>query len=102
MHRRCVLILCAVAGVAHGAPQNYVYTRSDELSAFAALVERPDIAGVQIVYAWNSLESAQGVYDFARIERDLAFVERRQKQLFLQIQDRFFEVGHRHVPDYLL
>jgi len=32
---------------------------------------------------------------------DLAFLEQRHKRLFLQIQDRFFEIGHRKVPAYL-
>jgi hypothetical protein len=38
--------------------------KSDELSTLARLVERPDIDGVQIVYNWNSLEGAKGIYDF--------------------------------------
>ncbi len=100
---RFFLIVCALSGLAHAAPpRNFLYTRSEELSAFAALIERPDIEGVQIVYSWKSLESARGVYDFERIERDLAFLEQRHKRLFLQIQDRFFEIGHRNVPAYLL
>jgi hypothetical protein len=99
------LALCpslAAAPAQAAPPQNFLYTSSDELASFAALVERPDIAGVQIVYSWKSLESARGVYDFSRIERDLDFVERRHKRLFLQIQDRFFEIAHRNVPAYLL
>ena len=36
------------------------------------------------------------------IESDLAAVQRLHKQLFLQIQDRFFEHEHRNVPRYLL
>jgi len=100
---RNFLIACALGGLAHAAPpQNFLYTRSEDLQSLAPLVERPDIGGVQIVYTWKSLESARGVYDFSRIDRDLAFLEQRHKQLFLQIQDRFFEVGHRHVPAYLL
>jgi hypothetical protein len=100
---RPALVLLFLGTGGHAAtPQNFLFTRSDDLETFADLVVRPDIGGVQIVYDWNSLESAKGVYDFARIERDLAFLERRHKRLFLQIQDRFFEIGHRNVPDYLL
>jgi hypothetical protein len=98
-----ILILCAPGGLAHAAPpQNFLYTRSDDLEPIAALIERPDVDGVQIVYHWKSLESAQGIYDFRHIERDLAFLAQRHKRLFLQIQDRFFEVSHRNVPTYLL
>lgn len=97
------LMLCAAAACANAAPpQNFLYTSSDDLDAFAALIDRPDIGGVQIVYSWKSLEGARGQYDFARIENDLAFLEARHKQLFIQIQDRFFEVAHRNVPAYLL
>ncbi len=95
-----LLLFCAAAGATE--PQNFLYTRSDDLVTFGPLLERPDIAGVQIVYSWKSLEGAKGVYDFSRIEHDLEFLEQRHKRLFLQIQDRFFELGHRHVPAYLL
>lgn len=100
---RLLFFALALSGLAQAAPpRSFLFTSSDDLQSLAALLERPDIAGVQIVYTWKSLESARGVYDFSRIDRDLAFVEKRNKRLFLQIQDRFFEVGHRHVPDYLL
>ncbi len=100
---RCFLVVCALGGLAQAAPpQNFLYTSSADLHSLAAPVERPDIGGVQIVYNWKALESAKGVYDFSRIDRDLAFLEQRHRRLFLQIQDRFFEVGDRNVPTYLL
>jgi hypothetical protein len=67
-----------------------------------ALIERPEIAGVQIVYTWRSLEHAPGEYDFSQIETDLAFLEKRGKKLFVQLQDRFFLIEARNVPEYLL
>jgi hypothetical protein len=95
--------LGALAGLANAAPpQNFLYTSSGDLQQHAALIDRPDIGGVQIVYSWKSLEGAPGKYDFSRIEADLAFLKARHKQLFIQIQDRFFEVAHRNVPSYLL
>ncbi|WP_198672777.1 hypothetical protein [Photorhabdus sp. CRCIA-P01] len=36
-----------------GKPQNYLYTSSDELEQLGPLLERQDIAGVQIVYSWK-------------------------------------------------
>jgi hypothetical protein len=83
-------------------PVNYLFADSDALVRRTALIERADVAGVQIVYTWKSLEPAQGEYDFSRIEADLAFLEKRGKKLFLQLQDRFFVIEARNVPRYLL
>jgi hypothetical protein len=97
------LTLAASAGRAATAePANFLFLDSEALAPHAALVERPDIAGVQIVYSWKSLEPAPDRYDFAQIDSDLAFVEKRGKKLFAQIQDRFFERRHRNLPRYLL
>lgn len=96
----CACTLCDSAMAA--TPQNFLFIGGDDLAEHSKLIERPDIAGVQVVYSWKSLESSKGVYDFSQIERDLGFVTQRHKQLFLQIQDRFFEVTHRNVPAYLL
>ncbi len=101
MHRIALLLLTTL-GVQAAEPQNFLFMGTDDLAEHEKLIERPDINGVQIVYSWKSLEGARGVYDFSRIERDLDFVTKRNKQLFLQIQDRFFEIGHRNVPAYLL
>lgn len=101
MHRIALLLLTSL-GVQAAEPQNFLFVGTGDLAEHEKLIERPDINGVQIVYSWKSLEGARGVYDFSRIERDLDFVTKRNKQLFLQIQDRFFEIGHRNVPAYLL
>lgn len=94
-------LLASVAGAA-GGPANFLFTDSDALRAHPQLVERPEIAGVQIVYSWKSLEPAAGRYDFSQIEADLAYLEKRGKRLFVQLQDRFFLIDARHVPGYLL
>jgi hypothetical protein len=98
----CLLlcVLCPDAAVA--APQHYLFTSSDELARLASLIQRPDIAGVQVVYSWKSLEKTRDQYDFSRIERDLAYLEGLNRKLFVQVQDRFFEVQHRNIPAYLL
>jgi hypothetical protein len=83
-------------------PANFLYTSSDDLARFSSLIGRPDIGGVQVVYSWRSLEKAKDQYDFSQIEADLEFVHILHKQLFIQIQDRFFEIKHRGIPDYLL
>ena len=57
---------CLHAAAAAPTPQNFLFAGSDELAAITALVARPDIGGVQIVYSWKSLETARDHYDFAR------------------------------------
>ena len=96
------LLLCLNVESAAAAPQNFLFTDSDSLKSQSALLRRPDIAGAQVVYTWKSLETAQDQYDFSRIESDLAFLTSVDRKLFIQIQDRFFEVQHRNVPAYLL
>lgn len=90
------------AGARASEPQNFLFLGSGELPANAALMDRPEISGVQVVYSWKSLEPEKDRFDFSLIESDLAEVEKRGKKLFLQIQDRFFEREHRHLPRYLL
>lgn len=83
-------------------PQDFLYTDSDSLGKIDILIKRADIHGVQIVYSWKSLEKTKGVYDFAQIEHDLNYLTALNKKLFIQIQDRFFEVSSRNVPQYLM
>jgi hypothetical protein len=101
-----LLASIAFAGVARAEPGhdpvNFLFADSDDLVTRQSLIERPDIAGVQIVYTWKSLEHAKGEYDFSQIESDLAFLEKRGKKLFVQLQDRFFFIEARNVPRYLL
>lgn len=95
-------LLFAAAPASAQELRHFIYLGSDELASETALLDRPEIAGAQVIYSWRELESARGEYDFSRIERDLALVEARGKQLFLQLQDRFFSAGARNLPDYLL
>jgi hypothetical protein len=62
----------------------------------------PDVVGVQIVYRWRDLEPQKDVYRFDRIEADLAFLGGKGKQLWVQLQDRFFRPEDRGIPDYVL
>lgn len=105
MHYRLTLTALSTLFVAHSAlakaPQNYLYTSSGELAEHRALLARPDIHGVQIVYSWKQLEPAEGKYDFSAIEQDLAQTDALHKKLFIQIQDRFFEAQARNIPAYL-
>ena len=84
-----------------GVPVNFLYTSSGDLEKVQALLKRPDIDGVQIVYSWKSLEPGMGQYDFSQIDHDLAIADAMGKKLFIQIQDRFFTLKDRNVPTYL-
>ena len=95
--------LCLFARMSCAAPvQNFLYVSSGELQQSDSIVRRADIDGVQVIYSWKALEQAKGDYDFSRIERDLAYLDKLNKKLFIQIQDRFFEPQARNVPGYLL
>ncbi len=84
------------------AVKNYLYTGPVRLKNLAALIQRSEIQGVQVLYSWKMLETAPGAYDFSPIERDLRFLRRRHKKLFVQLQDRFFSRQARRLPAYLL
>ena len=83
-------------------PQNYIYTSSGDLQDIEKMIRRKDIGGVQIVYNWRSLEKTKDGYDFSRIEKDLEYLTKLNRKLFIQLQDRFFEPKARYVPDYIL
>jgi len=96
-----LLLAALCTNTALAAPQNYLFAGSGELASHAALIQRPDIGGVQVVYSWKSLEPAKDQYDFTGIENDLRYLEGLNRKLFVQLQDRFFEIKHRNVPLYL-
>jgi len=97
-----ILFLVFFSTSALAAPiENYLYTSSGELEKLQPLLERADISGVQVVYSWKQLETAPGVYDFSAIEGDLARVNKINKKLFVQLQDRFFSPQARNIPSYL-
>jgi hypothetical protein len=105
MHRIAITLLCwlgilAASPAVADEPRNFIYT--GELAENVALLDRPDIEGAQVVYPWRMLEPEKGEYDFSAIEADLARTDARGKQLFAQIQDRFFLPTARNVPQYLL
>ncbi|WP_370178782.1 hypothetical protein [Alteriqipengyuania sp.] len=106
MHRIAIALIFWLAILATPAaakdPRNFIYTGAGELQARIDLLDRPDIEGAQVVYTWRMLEPEKGEYDFSAIEADLALTNARGKDLFAQIQDRFFLPTARHVPQYIL
>lgn len=98
------LLLSAALPNAHpaAAPANYLFLGGDALADHEPLLARPEFAGAQRIYSWRSLEPSEGKYDLSGIESDVAVAEKLHKQLFVQVQDRFFDAKARGIPDYVL
>ncbi|MFB7978618.1 hypothetical protein [Streptomyces vinaceus] len=89
-------------GRAAPAPAQYLYSSIGDFDTeVKPLLDRPDIAGAQVVVPWKALEPQKGRYDFSAIEEALTAVRTRHKNLFVQVQDRFFSAPTR-LPNYLL
>ncbi len=82
-------------------PVHFLYSGEGITPEVRILLEQREIEGVQIIYNWRMLEPEKNVYDISAIERDLAELDGLGKKLFVQIQDRFFEVHRRNIPDYV-
>ncbi|MFJ4962957.1 hypothetical protein ACIP6P_11000 [Streptomyces sp. NPDC088729] len=54
------------------------------------MIDRSDIASVQVVVAWGALEEARGEYRWTRLDAALDYLVKRHKKLYVQVQDRFF------------
>ncbi|WP_328764900.1 MULTISPECIES: hypothetical protein [unclassified Streptomyces] len=96
--------VAAAAGSGHAArtPAQYLYSSIGDFdSQVKPLIDRPDIAGVQVVVPWKALEPQKDRYDFSAIEEALTCLRARHKKLFVQVQDRFFSAPTR-LPNYLL
>ena len=83
-------------------PATFLYTTTSDLTKIDKDLSRPDIGGVQIVYNWKDLEPEKDNYDFSAIEKDLRLVTAMHKDLFIQVQDRFFTLKDKNVPNYLM
>ncbi|MER7668108.1 hypothetical protein ABTY61_06535 [Kitasatospora sp. NPDC096128] len=68
-----------------------------------AMIDRADIGGVQLVVPWKAVEGSKGEYRWSRLDDALRYLQERHKQLFVQVQDRFFDVAltDANVPQYV-
>ena len=98
------LVLLAVPTSAEPVkkPRNFVYLGQDDLDLNLSILDRPDIAGAEVIYVWRSLEPRKDQYDFSMIEHDLALAESRGKAMYIEVGDRFFKPDARYLPRYLL
>jgi hypothetical protein len=110
---RCLIGACAVSLALPATAQTaaerpsktmrqFVYLGQDELILNLPILERPDIAGAQIMYVWMNLEPEKDAYDFSMIEDDLALAKARGKTIYIEVLDRFFTPKSRYLPKYML
>ena len=83
-------------------PRHFIFAGGSSVEEIADLLADPAVEGVQVIYNWRQLEPEEGHYDFSQIERDLSEAARLNKQLWIQLQDRFFLPEARRLPDYIL
>lgn len=96
-----IFLYCFLAQAAENKIQNFLFIGGDSPQAFSAKMG-DQIEGVQVIYSWKSLEPKQDQYNFEKIEKDLQFLNSKGKKLWVQLQDRFFDIKNRSIPDYLL
>ena len=99
----CLAFVALPASARPASPlRHFVYLGQDELDAALSILDRPDVAGAEIIYVWRNLEPSRGVYDFSMIEHDLQLAQARGKGLFVEVLDRFFTPNARYLPQYML
>lgn len=81
---------------------HYVFFELErERIAEKSFLESKVFEGAQLKYTWRELEPEKDKYDFSAIRRDLDFLQKHGKKLWLQIQDSSFDTNHVLVPKYL-
>lgn len=83
-------------------PGHYATLESNyTMEELQELLKTQGLAGVQLRYAWASLETEKGEYDFSRIETALAAAANLKKHLIVFFVDKSFQAGKRNTPEYL-
>lgn len=59
------------------------------------------IRGIAIRYKWSELEKSKGVYDFTNIDKQLANLKTKNKQLIILLEVKSFKSNEIRVPKYL-
>jgi len=62
---------------------------------------RPGVTGIHKRYPWADLEPEFGVYDFSRIEADLALAGDHGMRFVIMIEDKSFTMDVKRTPSYL-
>ena len=93
-------VLAASSTRKYHAGHYIVMGRGADTQALMAEAIKPGVVGVVKRYTWLSLESAQGVYQFAELKSDLAWAAARGMRLIMIIEDKTFTL-ERPNPKYL-
>ena len=84
------------------APEIFLFLGGGSAKENWKYLNNSEIEGAQIIYSWKRLEPKKDVYNIEPILKDLYFLSRHGKKLFIQIQDRSFSIDNIPVPNYLL
>lgn len=88
--------------LAEGLHHYVVYGMDRERISEPAFLDAKGIEGAQLKYSWKQLEQGKDNYVFDDIHLDLAFLNAKGKELFIQVQDSFFSLNIVPIPKYLL
>lgn len=89
------------AGRSTARPDNFIFFGQErERITESSFLENRQVVGCQIKYTWRELEPERDHYEFGALLKDLAFLERHGKRLFVQLQDVSFGADV-PVPTYL-
>lgn len=97
----CILLLSNVTFGKNNLPGLFLFLGGDEANSHTEQLRNTCVDGAQIIYSWKQLEPKKGIYNFAKIENDLLYLNKIHKKLFIQLQDRSFEPTVFNVPDYI-
>ncbi|KAM3448891.1 hypothetical protein NHJ6243_010050, partial [Beauveria neobassiana] len=86
------MLVCSTVIPPETPLEHWLYTSEIDERALDVL-NRPDIAGAQVLYNWKSLESNKGEYDFREIRNDLQRVQAKDgwvaQQWNPRVRERF-------------
>jgi hypothetical protein len=108
MQRNKLLILIVMLfyyteAKSQSSPQHYIFFNLDrERIHDSTFLNTREIKGAQLKYTWKELEPQKDKYNLNLIQKDLDFLAKNNKGLFIQIQDVSFDTTIILVPRYLI
>ena len=78
------------------------FNRDRERIEETSFLKTKALEGAQLKYTWKELEPAKDRYDFGEIRKDLEYLTRHGKKLWVQLQDVSFDSTINPMPGYLM